>query len=142
MLGLGTHILADFYGCPFQKLDDLEYLRKLALTAVELSGATIVGNHFQKFEPQGVSGVVIIAESHLSFHTWPELEFISLDYYTCGERVKIDDAIDYFIKELKPMEVCREKHTRGNKIKQQPKILSIGANDHDHQSSFAIQRSR
>ena len=81
---IGRHLIAEFYGCPADKLDDLEHIRSSMLQAVEEIGATLVGETFHRFAPQGVTGVVVIAESHLSIHTWPESGYVALDLYTCG----------------------------------------------------------
>ncbi|NOZ87011.1 MAG: polyamine aminopropyltransferase [Deltaproteobacteria bacterium] len=116
MKGLGTHVLLDLYGCDSSFLDDLDFLRKTSLEGVRLSGATIVGDYFKKFQPQGVSGVVVIAESHLSFHTWPEFSYIALDYFTCGDRIDIDATLNYFEECLKPGKVVKERLARGNDL--------------------------
>ena len=92
MPGLGRHLLADLYGCGcgFDALNAPDRLLALVLEAVRASGATIMSHHVQPFSPHGVTGVVVVAESHLSFHTWPEHAFVSLDYFTCGHRVDMD----------------------------------------------------
>ena len=116
MTGLGTHILLDLYGCDPGRLNDLEFLRQMSLEGVRRSGATIVGEHFKQFEPQGISGVIIIAESHLSFHSWPEFSYIAMDYFTCGEHIDIDAAISYFNDCLSPDKVVKSRHDRGTDL--------------------------
>jgi S-adenosylmethionine decarboxylase len=113
MQGLGKHILAELYGCDFALLNDLEVLRPASLEAVRRSGATIMSHHFQTFEPQGVSGVIIIAESHLSFHTWPEHGYAAIDYFTCGDRIDIHLAVDVLVEALQPSRSERTLHWRG-----------------------------
>lgn len=81
---LGRHVIAEFYGCSHEKLDTLEVIRTHMLHAAEMVGATVVGETFHRFAPQGVSGSVVIAESHVSIHTWPESGYVSVDMYTCG----------------------------------------------------------
>jgi S-adenosylmethionine decarboxylase len=81
---IGRHLIAEFYGCCEQLLDDKEAVRGFMLQAAEVIGATVVGEVFHKFSPQGVSGSVVIAESHLSVHTWPETGYVAVDIYTCG----------------------------------------------------------
>jgi len=76
---LGQHIIVDFYGVNRDLLDDNEALAAIMQEAVAASGAHYLGH---KFEPQSCSGVILIADSHLAWHTWPEHGFISLDYYT------------------------------------------------------------
>lgn len=87
MRELGRHILVEMYDCDPNVLNDQDTIRKEMIRAAELSGATIVGDVFHKFTPQGVSGAVVIAESHLSIHTWPEYRYAALDLFTCGTNV-------------------------------------------------------
>lgn len=84
MKTLGRHLIAELYGCADARLDDLQGVRNSMLRAAEIVGATVVGETFHRFAPQGVSGTVVIAESHLSIHTWPERGYVSIDIYTCG----------------------------------------------------------
>jgi S-adenosylmethionine decarboxylase len=115
MPGLGRHLLADLYecGCGFDALNAPDRLLALVLEAVRASGATIMSHHVQPFSPHGVTGVVVVAESHLSFHTWPEHAFISLDYFTCGHRVDMDAALAVITAALAPARVDRQVHDRG-----------------------------
>ncbi len=84
MKTIGRHLIAEFYGCQDTLLDDLEGIRRIMLQAAEVIGATVMGETFHRFSPQGVSGTVVISESHLSVHTWPEYNYVSVDIYTCG----------------------------------------------------------
>jgi len=81
---LGRHLLAELTGCEAAALADLQGVTTAMLQAAEASGATIVTHSFHHFSPYGVSGAVIIAESHLAIHTWPEHEFAAVDFFTCG----------------------------------------------------------
>ena len=84
MTALGHHLLAEFTGCDPASLTDLEGVTTAMLHAAEASGATIVTHSFHHFSPHGVSGAVIIAESHLAIHTWPEHSFAAVDFFSCG----------------------------------------------------------
>ncbi len=84
MKTIGRHLIAEFYGCQDTLLDDLEGIRQVMLEAAQVIGATVMGDTFHQFAPQGVSGTVVISESHLSIHTWPEYSYVSVDIYTCG----------------------------------------------------------
>lgn len=84
MNALGTHLLAELRDCDRDRLDDLAYIREALLSAATEVGATILGDTFHQFSPQGVTGIVAIAESHLSIHTWPEYGYAALDVFTCG----------------------------------------------------------
>jgi len=83
------------YGCAFESLDDLEQVQKYMKDAALAAGAEIRECVFHKFSPQGVSGVVVISESHLAIHTWPELGYAAVDVFTCGEKVDPWDACKY-----------------------------------------------
>jgi spermidine synthase len=105
------------YGCDPSRLDDIDFLRHMSVEGVRQSGATIMGEHFKRFEPQGVSGFIIIAESHLSLHTWPEFSYTAMDYFTCGDRINIDTAIAHFVEALSPERVFKSLHARGKELK-------------------------
>ena len=85
MNSLGRHILAEFYECDPAMLNDPAAIEQAMNEAAEVSGATIVQSVFHMFSPYGVSGVVVVAESHLAVHTWPEYGFAAVDFFTCGE---------------------------------------------------------
>lgn len=87
MRALGKHILAEFYGCSFDVINDCQGIERLFVRVAAEAGATVVGSSFHTFSPQGVSGVVVIAESHLSVHTWPEFGYCAVDIFTCGDRI-------------------------------------------------------
>jgi S-adenosylmethionine decarboxylase proenzyme len=97
MQALGNHIIAEFYHCNKNTMNDTALIEKLMNEAAILSGATVIGSHFHTFNPYGVSGVIVIAESHLSIHTWPEYGYAAVDIFTCGETI---DAVKAF-KHLK-----------------------------------------
>lgn len=81
----GQHLLAEYYGCPTSILNDEGAIRALLQHAARAAGATVVATVFHRFAPQGVSGVVVVEESHLSIHTWPEAGYAAVDFFTCGE---------------------------------------------------------
>ena len=98
MIALGRHIIAELYNCDLEKIDDVSFVEKVMLEAADESGATVINSTFHHFSPFGVSGVIVIQESHFSIHCWPEYGFASLDIYTCGDSV--DPWIAYaFLKE-------------------------------------------
>jgi S-adenosylmethionine decarboxylase len=93
--------LVEFYGCDSKLLNDEKKLKAILETAADKCKATRIKTLFHKFNPQGISGIVIIAESHISIHTWPEYNVASVDIYTCGEVINPWDAFKYLEKELK-----------------------------------------
>ena len=87
MSALGRHILAEFYGCPLETLNDPEQIKQHMVAAALEAGAEVKETVFHQFSPQGVSGVVVISESHLAIHTWPEFGYAAVDIFTCGQTV-------------------------------------------------------
>ena len=82
---LGRHFLAEFYRCSSEILNDKNKIADIMTRAVEVSNATIIKPFFHKFSPQGISGIIVIAESHLAIHTWPEFRFAAVDLFSCGD---------------------------------------------------------
>lgn len=118
---LGRHLLIELYKCNPSYLNDVEKVREKMLNAARYCKSTILGDNFHTFEPQGVSGVVIIAESHLSIHTWPEYGYAAVDIYTCGEQVNPWDAYNYLLesfecKKTEVREIKRGKLCKGKVI--------------------------
>ena len=96
-VNLGQHVLAEFFECDSNVLNSLDKVEKHMVDAALECGATIVQKCFHMFNPYGVSGVVIISESHLAIHTWPELGYAAVDLFTCGEQC--DPKVSYeFLK--------------------------------------------
>lgn len=81
----GRHLLAEYYSCDSAVLNDSERLEQLFVEAAQAAGSTVVQSVFHRFFPQGISGVVVVQESHLSIHTWPEHGYAAVDFYTCGD---------------------------------------------------------
>jgi len=97
---LGRHLLIELQDCDKEVLNDLGFLRDAMLAAAIDCGATVLGESFHHFSPQGVSGVVVIAESHLSIHTWPEYGYAAVDIFTCGTSVESEKAAATLIEKL------------------------------------------
>ena len=102
MKALGKHLLLELNDCDPKLLNDINFIREIMLAAANESGAAVLGEAFHQFSPQGVSGVILIAESHLSVHTWPEHGYAGADIFTCGTRVKPEKAAEVIIAKLKP----------------------------------------
>lgn len=90
---LGIHLLLDVAGAPFSTLDDPGLLESALRKAVEDMGANLLGVHIHRLSPQGLSGVAVISESHLTVHTWPELGEAAADLFTCGDPARARAAI-------------------------------------------------
>ena len=112
---LGKHLICEAYGVDAGLLRDIEYLRQVLIRAAEATGSTVLGDFFHKFEAdgEGVTGVVAIAESHLSIHTWPEYRYAAIDIFTCGDHVDPWKGLDVVKTTLKPVRIHTSEITRG-----------------------------
>jgi S-adenosylmethionine decarboxylase len=88
MEALGKQILVEFYDCDQSKINDVTYVENSLIQATKDASATIISHNFHKFSPYGVSGVVVIAESHVAIHTWPEYNYAAVDIFTCGDTIE------------------------------------------------------
>lgn len=109
----GRHVAVDTWGVDFELLNNAEFLQAQMVEAAEACGATVMSVQSKQFEPQGATVLVLLSESHLSIHTYPEKGFAALDCYTCGETVDPQLAIDYMIAALKPTKSYAKKLVRG-----------------------------
>lgn len=100
MYALGTHLLVELKDCNPLILKDLAKVKDLMVTAAKQANATIVDISFHEFNPFGISGMVVIAESHLSIHTWPEYKYAAVDIFTCGDIIKPEIAAQYLIEKF------------------------------------------
>ena len=113
MKALGIHLLIELTSCNRQKIDNLAFLERTMSDAAEAAGATVLKTAFQDFNPQGVSGVVVIAESHLTIHTWPEHGYAAVDIFTCGTRVNPWKAAQLIKEHLEAGEMQVRDFRRG-----------------------------
>ena len=116
MEATSRHVLAEFYGSPAEILNNVKIIEKEICKAALTAGAEIREVVFHKFAPQGVSGVLIISESHISIHTWPELNYASVDVYTCGTTVDPWDAVRSLKDNLRAEKVDGIEVLRGDGI--------------------------
>jgi S-adenosylmethionine decarboxylase len=110
---LGIHFLLDVAGAPFETLDDPILVETLLVDAVRTMGAKVLGIHIHRLSPQGVSGVVVISESHLTIHTWPERGEAAVDLFTCGDRARARVAVDALARALGATKSNVEERVRG-----------------------------
>lgn len=90
----GTHLIAELAGCDREALNDEEFLRDKLREAAQIAGATVLSVHSHKFTPVGVTAFALLAESHISIHTWPELGYAAADAFTCGQSMHTELAIE------------------------------------------------
>ncbi|MCO4781538.1 MAG: adenosylmethionine decarboxylase [Candidatus Cloacimonetes bacterium] len=108
----GIHILANMYGIDKTKLTHIDYIEKCLLKTVEQAELTMVGSCFHQFEPTGVTGVILLAESHISIHTWPENQTAVIDIYTCGHKKHAQKAYQIMYDTFEPSDVDLKEITR------------------------------
>ena len=109
---LGHHFLIDFLSCDVEVINNLKKIKEHLIKAAQLAEATIVSDTFHMFSPQGVSGVVVIAESHMAIHTWPEFSCVAVDIFTCSEKMDTQKAIDYLAKAFQAKKIKIQKIER------------------------------
>lgn len=110
---LGYHIVAELGQCNTELLTDLSFIQETMESAVVKAGATIINSHFHQFSPIGVSGVILLSESHASIHTWPDRGYASIDIYTCGDHVDPRIAANYIAESLESQQVYSKYIKRG-----------------------------
>ena len=111
--GLGVQILIELKDCNLKKLNDIEFIRETMEEAARRTGSTIITSSFRYFDPHGISGLVMIAESHLAIHTWPEYGYAAADIFTCGNRVFPWKAVPFLEKELEAKSYTTQEIKRG-----------------------------
>ena len=110
---LGMHLMLDLNECNRELLDDLPYIKKAMSQVAEKIGAHVIGESFHRFEPQGVTGVLAIAESHICIHTWPEYGYAAADIFTCGTSFEPRQAAEILVERLECREPVFTEHKRG-----------------------------
>jgi S-adenosylmethionine decarboxylase len=109
----GRHVVADAWGMNFELINDAELLQKYMVEIAETCCLTMLSVKAYKFEPQGITILILLAESHFSIHTYPEKGFAAIDCYTCGEEVDPSDVVAKFLAILNPDECYVKKLVRG-----------------------------
>lgn len=113
MKSLGLHLIIELFHCDRTILNDQTSLENYLLDAVRLSGASAIQPFFHQFSPHGISGIVLIAESHFAVHTWPEYGYCALDIFTCGEQIKAHEALVFLREKLRAESVSIMEIKRG-----------------------------
>ena len=107
----GIHLIAEFWNGEI--VEDVSRMKKILVAAVKKANNTPLEIIIHKFQPQGMTGIVLLAESHIAIHTWPEFNYIALDIYTCGDKGNPMKSLEYLKKEFKPKKVKIKKIKRG-----------------------------
>lgn len=114
MNALGRHILVEFTDCNADILNDVDKVEKSMVEAAKTAGATVINSTFHHFSPWGISGVVVIQESHLAIHTWPEYRYAAVDLFTCGETVDPWVSFEFLKKAFKSNKYSAIEMNRGS----------------------------
>jgi len=143
MKTLGRHLLVEYYDCNPDIINNKELVEKLMKEAAIEAGSTIVQSVFHMFQPHGVSGVVVIAESHLSIHTWPEYGYAAVDLFTCGTCVEPWKAYRYLKEKFEAKSADIKEIDRGEleNIISESKINKFKYNNLDASIDEAHERS-
>lgn len=110
----GTHILGELYGISYEKINSLDFMETLLVKGIEESNATICGTSIKKFKPQGLTILILLSESHVAVHTYPEKGSIFFDIFTCGLNCSPQKFVESIVKELNPTKKNISLIERGN----------------------------
>ena len=120
---LGIQLLVELYGCEDSSLTKREFVEEALQVASLKSNTHSIGSFFHQFHPHGVSGVIVIEESHYTIHTWPEYGYAAVDFFYCSDDVEIDSAINVLKEYFKPKDIKISKIKRG--IVNKEKVLNF-----------------
>lgn len=124
-MAVGVHILADLYGVDSKILSHIRPMKALLDDTIKHAKLTKLSSDYYQFKPFGVSGVVFLAESHISIHTWPEYGLLTLDIYTCGAPESADEAFKYIVHRLKPKAIDYRRIERGKNAPYQEADIAL-----------------
>lgn len=109
----GTHLIIDLYGA--RRLDEIAHIEDAMRDCVEAAGATLLHIHLHRFSPEGVSGVAVLAESHISVHTWPEADYAAFDVFMCGD-AQPEVCVDILREAFSAKRVAVHEELRGRAL--------------------------
>lgn len=144
MKALGRHILVEFTNCKADVLNDVSIIEKTMVQAAQIAGATVINSTFHHFSPYGVSGVVVIQESHLAIHTWPEYRYAAVDLFTCGDTVDPWVSFEYLKKAFDASYSALEMNRGSTHAIKKGEALKVKPNDAeeiDYKNGYKINRN-
>ena len=97
---IGRHCILELYQCDHAKLNDEAFIRTTITSSAKIAGATLINLVTHSFKPHGVTGLALLAESHISIHTWPEIGYAAIDVFTCGDHTMPDKACNQLAKDF------------------------------------------
>jgi S-adenosylmethionine decarboxylase len=124
---LGRHLLVELFDCDPDVINNLEAVKGALIEAAKRAQATIVDVVFHEFNPFGISGVVVIAESHLSIHTWPEYRYAAVDIFSCGDVLQPEVAASYLVEQFAAERTSIVEMQRGAFLNSPVPIVNKGA---------------
>jgi S-adenosylmethionine decarboxylase proenzyme len=110
----GWQCVLDLYDCSTDHIDDVGWIERTLIAAANVACATVVTHNFHRFEPHGISGVVVIAESHIAIHTWPERRYAAVDVFTCNSSLHVRAAMAFLTEQFQARDVRCAFFTRGD----------------------------
>ncbi len=113
MIDVGAHYVLELYDCPVALLNDLDFVKEAIRKAAESAATTLLKEVSHKFHPHGVTALALLAESHISVHTWPEMRYAAADAFTCGDRADPKKACEFFVGAFQPGSYRMRKIVRG-----------------------------
>ncbi len=144
MNALGRHILVEFLNCKADVLNDVVQIEKAMVEAAQIAGATVINSTFHHFSPYGVSGVVVIQESHLAIHTWPEYRYAAVDLFTCGDTVDPWVSFEHLKKAFEASYSALEMNRGSTHILKKKGDIQVKPNDaetYDPKKGYKINRN-
>lgn len=111
---LGHQTTVDFYGCKSEKISSCKFIEDTLLKAAKLLNLTVVNTTIHSFSPIGVSGVIVIKESHIAIHTWPEHNYIAIDFFTCNKSFNLNFGLEWLKQEFKAENLSVKEIKRGD----------------------------
>ena len=112
-MSIGIHLVGDLKGVEPEKISKVDAMEDVMESAVKYGRLTKIRSYYHQFSPSGVSGIILLAESHLSFHTWPEHGLVALDIFTCGPTENAESALEYILGKLTPSSIEYKRIERG-----------------------------
>lgn len=112
-MSIGIHLVGDLQGVSPEKISHTDTIQEIMESAVKFGKLTKIRSYYHQFTPSGVSGIILLAESHLSFHTWPEYGLVALDIFTCGPTENAESAMEYILGKLTPSSIEYKRIERG-----------------------------
>ncbi|HHT9125322.1 MAG TPA: adenosylmethionine decarboxylase [Candidatus Brocadiia bacterium] len=124
---VGKHLILELWECDVKSLNSITFVRDLITTAARKVAATVLDVVCHRFTPTGVTGVVVLAESHISIHTWPERAYAAIDIFTCGNTINPQDAASYLVERLcaKNSSMLLIERGRKARVTQQTKVRCL-----------------